>query len=181
MVAPSCGSKSVVLFSFLPRCIYAYPCRTILAMCEMSVCLSVCQSVKRVNCEKKKETHVKISIPYKSSFKSAYPVFVFLTFLRPYTTHHSSLITRLSSWFGFDGSILNWFKSYLSSRPFLVKCNSSLSSSRIFSCGVPRDSVLGALLFIMYTTPLNTLISSFSVYKPSHMLTIHNFSLLLPI
>jgi len=25
------------------------------------------------------------------------------------------LITRLSSWFGIHGSLLNWFKSYLSS------------------------------------------------------------------
>ena len=31
------------------------------------------------------------------------------------TTDHDILITRLSSWFGIHGSVLSWFKSYLSS------------------------------------------------------------------
>ena len=31
------------------------------------------------------------------------------------TIDHDILISRLSSWFGFCGSVLNWFKSYLSS------------------------------------------------------------------
>jgi len=37
------------------------------------------------------------------------------------TIDHNILITRLSSWFGIHGSVLSWFKSYLSSRSFLVK------------------------------------------------------------
>ena len=73
------------------------------------------------------------------------------------------LITRLSSWFGIHGSVLNWFKSYLSSRSFPVKCDNHMSSTHTCSCGVPQGSVLGPLLFIMYTTPLSTLISSLSL------------------
>ena len=38
------------------------------------------------------------------------------------------LLTRLSSWFGIRGFVLNWFKSYLSSRTFCVKCNDCFSS-----------------------------------------------------
>jgi len=38
---------------------------------------------------------------------------------------HSILITRLSSWFGIHGSVLNWFKSYLSSCCFSVKCENT--------------------------------------------------------
>ena len=53
------------------------------------------------------------------------------------TVDHDILITRLLSWFGIHGSVLNWFKSYLSSRSFRVKCSNSLSSSRTSSCGVP--------------------------------------------
>ena len=69
------------------------------------------------------------------------------------------LITRLSSWFGIHGSVINWFKSYLSSRTFRVKCDNYFSSCACL-CGVPQGSVLGPLLFIMYTSPLSTLISS---------------------
>ena len=69
------------------------------------------------------------------------------------TTDHSILITRLSSWFGIHGSVLNWFKSYMSSLSFRVKCDNHVSSPHTCSCGVPQGSVLGPLLFIMYTTP----------------------------
>ena len=79
------------------------------------------------------------------------------------TIDHDILITRLSSWFGIHGSVLSWFKSYLSSRCFRVKCETDLSSWHTSSCSVPQGSVLGPLLFVMYTTPLSTLISSCSL------------------
>ena len=70
---------------------------------------------------------------------------------------NSKLITRLSSWFGIHGSVLSWFKSYLSSRSFRAKCHDNLSSFHTSSCGVLQWSVLGPLLFVMYTTPISTL------------------------
>ena len=79
------------------------------------------------------------------------------------TIDHNILITRLSSWFGIQGSVLNWFESYLTSRSFRVKCDMDFFSEHISSCGVPQGSVLGPLLFVMYTTPLSTLISSLSL------------------
>jgi len=79
------------------------------------------------------------------------------------TIDHSTLLIRLSSWFGIHGSVLNWYKSYLSSRSFCVRCNNTFSSLCTSSCGVPQGSVLGPLLFVIYTTPLSTLISSLSL------------------
>jgi len=78
------------------------------------------------------------------------------------TIDHSILTTRLSSWFGIHGSFLNWFKSYLSSRSFHVKCGNHMSSLQTCLCGVYQGSVLRPLLFIMYTTSLITLTSSLS-------------------
>ena len=79
------------------------------------------------------------------------------------TIDHDILITRLSSWFGIHGSVLSWFKSYLSSRCFRVKRETDLSPWHTSSCGVPQGSVLGPLLFVMYTTPLSNFISSCSL------------------
>ena len=63
------------------------------------------------------------------------------------TIDHNILFIRLSSWFRIHGSVLNRFKSYLTSRSFRVKCDKEFSSEHISSCGVPQGSVLGPLLF----------------------------------
>jgi len=80
------------------------------------------------------------------------------------TIDHSILLDRLSKWFGLHGAVLNWVKSYISSRLFQFKCSDQLSEPHHSSYGVPQGSVLGPLLFSLYTTPLSSLmISSLSV------------------
>ena len=75
------------------------------------------------------------------------------------TIDHSILLHRLTSWFGICDSAITWFESYLSNRSFSVSCLDNLSSSLPLSCGVPQSSFLVPILFIMYTTPLSSLIS----------------------
>ena len=79
------------------------------------------------------------------------------------TIDHNILLQRLSSWFGVSGTSLLWVQSYLSTRSFSVKACSHSSQPLPLSCGVPQGSVLGPLLFILYTTPLSHLIKSSSV------------------
>ena len=55
------------------------------------------------------------------------------------------------------------FTSYLSSRSQAVSINDSISAFSTLSCGVPQGSVLGSLLFILYTTPLGSVISKNSL------------------
>jgi len=44
------------------------------------------------------------------------------------TIDHNISISCLSSWFGIHSFVLSWFKSYLSSHSFRVKCDNNLSS-----------------------------------------------------
>ena len=75
------------------------------------------------------------------------------------TIDHSILLERLSSWFGLNGTVLTWIKSYLTSRSFKVCLNGVESSLFQLLYGVPQGSVLGPLLFTLYTTPLSSIIS----------------------
>jgi len=74
------------------------------------------------------------------------------------TIDHSILLHRLSSWFGFDGTVIFWLTSYLSCRSFVVSINSTSSAISPFRQGVPQGSVLGSLLFILYTILLSVLL-----------------------
>ena len=80
------------------------------------------------------------------------------------TIDHDILLHRLAVWFGITDTALSWFQSYLLSRSSIVSTLGHRSSSFSTSCGVPQGSVLGPILFIMYTTPLSSLISNSSVH-----------------
>ncbi len=77
------------------------------------------------------------------------------------TIDHSLLISRLKSVFGFHGTVLKWFVSYLSGRSQIIKAGDAVSSPTALEFGVPQGSVLGPLLFTLYTSPLSAIISKF--------------------
>ncbi len=77
------------------------------------------------------------------------------------TIDHQQLTDHLSSWYGFSGNVSKWFRSYLTGRKQSVKVFDAVSASKTLDCGVPQGSVLGPLLFVMYTAPLSFIISAF--------------------
>ena len=74
------------------------------------------------------------------------------------TLDHQSIIHRLSSWYGISGIALKWFSSYLLDRQQKVKVKNTLSRPMETSFGVPQGSVLGPILFSLYTAPLSSVI-----------------------
>ena len=90
------------------------------------------------------------------------------------TTDHSILFNCLQHWYGIDGVVLNWVQSYLNSRKQRIKINGYLSVAFQFPNGVPQGSVLGPLLFTLYTTPLSSVISKFNV-TITYMQMTHKF------
>jgi hypothetical protein len=79
------------------------------------------------------------------------------------TIDHKLILDRLSTKYGFSGVALNWFSSYLKNRVQMVKVQNVLSDPTSLNVGVPQGSVLGPLLFTMYTAPLSDLINQFQV------------------
>ena len=81
------------------------------------------------------------------------------------TINHDTLLFCLSGRFGFAGSALKWFRSYLQDRFQSVKIDSSLSNFFKLKFGVPQGSVLVPLLFSLYTTPLGQVIRKYTGVK----------------
>lgn len=70
------------------------------------------------------------------------------------TVDHTILLTRLNRRLGFKGAVLDWFSSYLSGRKQFVRVNGAQSILHDLTYGLPQGSVLGPLLFLLYTLPL---------------------------
>ena len=60
--------------------------------------------------------------------------------------------------FNIDGTVLNWFKTYLLNRKQNVKIDCFKSDEKILKYGVPQGSCLGPIIFLSYLNSLYDLI-----------------------
>ena len=79
------------------------------------------------------------------------------------TIDHKLLLQRLNDRIGVNGAALEWFQSYLANRFQSVKIGESRSDPKLLAQGVPQGSVLGPLLFTLYTSPLADLLENYEI------------------
>ena len=80
------------------------------------------------------------------------------------TIDFTILLSRLSN-IGITGTAFNWFKSFITTRTYSVKINSSFSQPYPLNFGVPQGSVLSPILFSIYLRPLSKLLQSYTLLK----------------
>ena len=80
---------------------------------------------------------------------------------------HEILISRLLNHFGVKGTALTLFKSFLTSRKQFVKVEEDMQSKRPLLREVLQGSVLGPLLYLVYTAPNadNTSCTCINIFK----------------
>ena len=83
------------------------------------------------------------------------------------TIDQTILLHILQTQFYISGAALSWFESYLISRNQSVMIDNLSSKPITLRYGVPQGSVIGPILFIMYTKSLYELVSKHSIKNQS--------------
>jgi len=74
------------------------------------------------------------------------------------TFDHSIILLRLLRSFGLNSSALAWFTSYLCQRQQHVSHRREHSATTTIQFSVPQGSVLGPILFVLYTSDVMHLV-----------------------
>ena len=75
---------------------------------------------------------------------------VYLDFSKAFdTVNHGILLLKLNH-YGIRGVAHSWFESYLSNRKQQVAIKGDISSVKTLNMGIPQDSILGPVLFLLY-------------------------------
>ena len=84
------------------------------------------------------------------------------------TVDHNILLHRLEIKFGFRGVPLQWMRSYLDGRTQSILLGGKSTAPRPAVYSVPQGSVLGPLLFTLYTTDIGKIIQQYGLSHHSY-------------
>lgn len=98
-------------------------------------------------------------------------ILVLLDFSRAFDTISPTLLLSKLAYYGFDSVSMKWFSSYLSNRTQSVEvCGgkgiNKYSSPAVVNKGVPQGSILGPILYILYSADLANIVndSKYHIY-----------------
>ena len=93
------------------------------------------------------------------------------------TVDHETLLVFLQDYIGLSGKVLDIQKSYISNQTQCVSIKNVLSYLGELLYGVPQGSVLGLLIFCLYTLPLGSIIQhhklNYHIYANDSNLSFH--------
>ena len=70
------------------------------------------------------------------------------------TVNHQVLLSVMRDYYGVDGTVLTWLKSYLQDRQMCVNIRQEYSEPKTFNYSVPQGSCSGAQIFSWYSSTL---------------------------
>ena len=93
------------------------------------------------------------------------------------TVDHDILMDRLALSFGLAGNAFDWLASFVTGRTYAVRFGGTTTPPRKVRSGIPQGSILGPLLYILYTADVAALVESlgFKVHLYADDTQLHDF------